>query len=82
MDAEYEAVLPATDSRVRSDRRHLEHEDLDTAAAEKHRLEEKQRADRREREAKHEHWTPRYFQALYSSIHMYPSLTHLLHFRK
>jgi len=59
---EYEAVLPATDSRMRTDRRLLEKGDLSAAGAEKHRLEEKQRAEERERKAHKEEWVPRYFK--------------------
>jgi hypothetical protein len=62
MDADYEKILPPTDSRLRGDRRYLEKEDYDTAGQEKHRLEEKQRAERKEREQKNEEWVPRYFQ--------------------
>jgi hypothetical protein len=41
--------LPATDSRYRQDIRYLEKGEMDAASAEKHRLEEKQRADAKER---------------------------------
>jgi len=43
-------VLPLTDSRYRQDIRYLEKGDTDAASAEKHRLEEQQRADARKRE--------------------------------
>ncbi len=42
--------LPPTDSRFREDIRSLEKGDLEAASAEKHRLEEQQRADARQRE--------------------------------
>ncbi|XP_078384426.1 oxysterol-binding protein-related protein 1-like [Oculina patagonica] len=53
--------LPPTDSRLRPDCRALENGDLDTATREKFRLEEKQRAARRERQ-KNERWIPRWFK--------------------
>jgi len=59
---EYEAVLPPTDSRLRTDRRELERGNQDLAGKEKHRLEEKQRAEKREREAKGEVYKPKYFE--------------------
>ncbi len=40
-------TLPPTDSRRRTDQRLMEEGDLDRAAEEKHRLEEKQRAARK-----------------------------------
>lgn len=62
LPSEYEAILPVTDSRVRTDRRLLEKGDNSAAGTEKHRLEEKQRAEERERKAKQEEWVPRYFR--------------------
>ncbi|CAI9721037.1 Hypothetical predicted protein [Octopus vulgaris] len=53
--------LPPTDSRLRPDIRLLEQGDIDTAAMEKNRLEEKQRSARRERKKKKEEWTPVWF---------------------
>ncbi len=50
-------TLPLTDCRYRQDMRHLENGDIDAASAEKHRLEEQQRAEAREREGE--------FQALW-----------------
>eukprot|EP00245_Coleochaete_scutata_P008860 TRINITY_DN2796_c0_g1_i1.p1 TRINITY_DN2796_c0_g1~~TRINITY_DN2796_c0_g1_i1.p1 ORF type:complete len:454 (-),score=96.13 TRINITY_DN2796_c0_g1_i1:738-2099(-) len=54
-------LLPS-DSRLRTDRRYLEAGDLNKAGAEKSRLEEKQRAEKRLREAKKEPWAPRWFR--------------------
>lgn len=62
MDSEYESILPPTDSRLRGDRRALEKGDNDLAGKEKHRIEEEQRAIRRERESKHEEYSPKYFK--------------------
>lgn len=45
------SLLPITDSRFRPDQRALEFGDEDLAGDEKHRLEEKQRARRRQMEA-------------------------------
>jgi len=59
---DYEAILPITDSRLRSDRRELERGNNDLAGKEKVRLEEKQRADRRDRESKNEEYQPKYFK--------------------
>jgi len=53
--------LPQTDSRLRPDIRLLEQGDIDTAAVEKNRLEEKQRSARRDRKKKKEEWTPAWF---------------------
>jgi hypothetical protein len=54
--------LPPNDSRLRGDRLGLEKNDLETAGKEKHRLEEKQRAIRKEREAKGEIYEPKYWK--------------------
>lgn len=54
-------VIPRTDSRHRPDQRALEMGDIEKAAAEKVRVEEKQRVARKEREAKGEDWTPMWF---------------------
>ena len=64
MSENYRAILPPTDSRLRSDRIYLEKGDLENAASEKVRLEEKQRAEKRERDEKGEEWTPNYFRVL------------------
>lgn len=53
--------LPPTDSRLRPDQRALENGDVDRAEEEKTRLEENQRARRREMEAAGESWVPRWF---------------------
>ena len=53
--------LPPTDSRLRPDMRFLEEGDLDRASAEKHRLEEKQRAMRKFRESTGQAWVPLWF---------------------
>jgi hypothetical protein len=50
-----------TDSRFRPDQRALEEGDLKLAADEKHRLEEKQRKMRKEREEKGIKYEPKYF---------------------
>lgn len=61
-DSELEQILPPTDSRLRKDRFYLEKGDSKSAAAEKHRLEEKQRAERRHREKIGEEYKARYFK--------------------
>ncbi|PSR95100.1 Oxysterol-binding protein-related protein like [Actinidia chinensis var. chinensis] len=53
--------LLASDSRLRSDRYALEKGDLSKAGAEKSSLEERQRAEKRHREAKAHQFTPRWF---------------------
>ncbi|EPS30885.1 hypothetical protein PDE_05838 [Penicillium oxalicum 114-2] len=53
--------LPPTDTRLRPDQRAMEDGEYDLAAVEKHRVEEKQRAKRREREAKGEIYQPQWF---------------------
>ncbi|KAL2366076.1 hypothetical protein RJZ56_000916 [Blastomyces dermatitidis] len=53
--------LPPTDTRLRPDQRAMEDGEYDFAATEKHRVEEKQRARRREREAKGEEFEPKWF---------------------
>jgi len=57
-----ETTLPPTDSRLRGDRRALEQGNLELAGKEKVRLEEKQRAERRERETKKQPYIPKYFK--------------------
>ena len=54
--------LPPTDTRLRPDQRAMEDGQYDFAATEKNRLEEKQRAKRREREAEGEEFVPRWFR--------------------
>ncbi|KAI9809711.1 MAG: hypothetical protein M1825_000143 [Sarcosagium campestre] len=53
--------LAPTDTRLRPDQRAMEDGEYDFAATEKNRVEEKQRARRREREAVGEEFTPRWF---------------------
>lgn len=55
------ALLPPTDTRLRPDQRAMEDGQYDLAATEKNRVEEKQRAARREREANGEEYVPRWF---------------------
>ncbi|CAG5896681.1 unnamed protein product [Menidia menidia] len=57
-----EGVLPSTDSRLRPDIRAMENGDIDLASAEKKRLEEKQRAARKNRSKSTEEWKIRWFQ--------------------
>lgn len=55
-------ILCPTDSRLRPDIRKLEQGDIDGAAIEKTRLEEKQRDANKRRKSKNaEQWTPRYY---------------------
>ncbi|KAL5115493.1 hypothetical protein ACEQ8H_006634 [Pleosporales sp. CAS-2024a] len=54
-------VVAPTDTRLRPDQRAMEDGAYDLAATEKNRVEEKQRATRRDREAKGEHFEPRWF---------------------
>ncbi|XP_071855373.1 oxysterol-binding protein-related protein 1-like isoform X3 [Apostichopus japonicus] len=54
--------LPVTDSRLRPDIRHLENGEIDNASSEKHRLEEKQRASRKNRNKTQAGWTPAWFK--------------------
>lgn len=53
--------LAPTDTRLRPDQRAMEEGQYDFAATEKNRVEEKQRAKRREREAKGEEFIPHWF---------------------
>lgn len=57
-----EKALLASDSRYRPDRAALEKEDNGEAQSQKHTLEERQRAEQREREEKGDTWTPRFFK--------------------
>ncbi|KIW86700.1 uncharacterized protein Z519_12686 [Cladophialophora bantiana CBS 173.52] len=54
--------LPPTDTRLRPDQRAMEDGEYDFAATEKNRVEEKQRAARRQREAAGEEWRPKWFE--------------------
>ena len=60
--------LPRTDTRYRPDIRCLENADFNAAAAEKHRLEEKQRATRKKNEATGKKWVPLWFDLKPNSI--------------
>lgn len=53
--------LPPTDTRLRPDQRAMEDGEYDFAAEEKNRVEEKQRAKRRDREVNGEEYTPKWF---------------------
>lgn len=55
------SLLPQTDSRYRPDQRALENGDIETAASEKHRIEEKQRAAKRNRDDMRIEYRPRWF---------------------
>ena len=54
-------LLPPTDTRLRPDQRAMEDGEYELAASEKNRVEEKQRATRRIREAKGEEFVPKWF---------------------
>lgn len=54
--------IPPTDSRLRPDLRALDDGRVDDATNEKLRLEEKQRAARKVREERNEHWHPLWFE--------------------
>ena len=54
-----------TDCRLRPDTRALEHGEEDLAESEKKRLEEKQRAKRKQREGQKVEWEPKWFKAEY-----------------
>ncbi|KAI9726322.1 MAG: hypothetical protein M1828_001596 [Chrysothrix sp. TS-e1954] len=60
--------LPPTDTRLRPDQRAMEEGEYDFAATEKNRVEEKQRAKRRDREAKGEEFIPQWFTQKTDSI--------------
>jgi hypothetical protein len=60
-DNNYQAVLPKSDSRLRPDRIALEKLDYETAAKDKHKLEEAQRARRRKAEETKKFFVPVYF---------------------
>ncbi|KAK2626579.1 hypothetical protein QTJ16_003754 [Diplocarpon rosae] len=63
-----EPWLPPTDTRLRPDQRAMEDGEYDFAATEKNRVEEKQRAKRREREQKGEEFEPHWFHKSKCSI--------------
>ncbi|KAM7410352.1 hypothetical protein PAMA_001678 [Pampus argenteus] len=58
---EMEGVIPQTDCRLRPDIRAMENGDIDFASEEKKRLEEKQRASRKNRSKSDEEWKTRWF---------------------
>jgi len=62
LDDKQKSELPPTDARLRTDRIALEKGDTSTAGAQKHAIEEKQRAARRDREAKGITYVPKYFK--------------------
>lgn len=61
MEEGMEKTLCRTDSRLRPDIRKLEQGDIDGAAIEKTRLEEKQRDAKKSRRGKKDDWQPRWF---------------------
>lgn len=68
LNEEMKTSLPRTDSRFRPDQRFMEMQDLDKAAQEKHRLEEKQRKAKKERDKKGIVYHPLYFDETYDDI--------------
>ncbi|XP_037627150.1 oxysterol-binding protein-related protein 1 isoform X2 [Sebastes umbrosus] len=58
---EMEGAIPPTDCRLRPDVRAMENGDIDLASEEKKRLEEKQRAARKNRSKSDEEWKTRWF---------------------
>uniref|UniRef100_A0A2R5LBQ6 Oxysterol-binding protein n=1 Tax=Ornithodoros turicata TaxID=34597 RepID=A0A2R5LBQ6_9ACAR len=62
MEDGMDKYLPKTDCRLRPDMRKLEAGDLDGAAAEKNRLEEKQRESRKYRKKHKQPWEPKWFK--------------------
>ncbi|KAI3357483.1 hypothetical protein L3Q82_015891 [Scortum barcoo] len=70
-----ERLLAPTDCRLRPDIRAMENGDIDTASTEKERLEEKQRASRRERSKDEEDWsTSLSFLPIMASGALFPSM--------
>ncbi|KAK1898092.1 Oxysterol-binding protein-related protein 1 [Dissostichus eleginoides] len=61
-EMEPETMLPPTDCRLRPDIRAMENGDMELSNSEKERLEEKQRASRRDRSVEEEEWCTRWFQ--------------------
>ncbi|XP_076361791.1 oxysterol-binding protein-related protein 2-like [Tachypleus tridentatus] len=62
LDNDMKQLLPPTDSRLRPDIQKLELGDIDGAAYEKNRLEEKQRDARKQRKKHKIMWEPRWFK--------------------
>jgi hypothetical protein len=65
---EMKEYIPHSDSRFRTDQRALESQNLELAASEKHRLEEKQRHKRKEMEKSHQTHKPVYFEETYDEL--------------
>uniref|UniRef100_A0A8B9RM32 Uncharacterized protein n=1 Tax=Astyanax mexicanus TaxID=7994 RepID=A0A8B9RM32_ASTMX len=61
LEEDMKESLPTTDCRLRPDIRALENGDIDSASAEKKRLEEKQRVARKNRSKSSEDWKTRWF---------------------
>nr|XP_033789752.1 oxysterol-binding protein-related protein 1 isoform X3 [Geotrypetes seraphini] len=61
LDEEMENIIPVTDCRLRPDIRAMENGEIDLASEEKKRLEEKQRAARKNRSKSEEDWKTRWF---------------------
>nr|XP_014337943.1 PREDICTED: LOW QUALITY PROTEIN: oxysterol-binding protein-related protein 1-like [Bos mutus] len=61
VDKEMESVIPKTDCKLRPDIRAMENGEIDQASEEKKRLEEKQRAARKNRSKSEEDWKTRWF---------------------
>jgi hypothetical protein len=68
LNDELKNALPPTDCRFRPDLRALENQDIDLASSEKHRLEEKQRASRKNMEKNHTVYKPMYFEETYDEL--------------
>ncbi|XP_073754497.1 oxysterol-binding protein-related protein 1 isoform X4 [Callorhinus ursinus] len=62
VDKDMERVIPKTDCRLRPDIRAMENGEIDQASEEKKRLEEKQRAARKNRSKSEEDWKTRWFR--------------------
>ncbi|XP_047231280.1 oxysterol-binding protein-related protein 1 isoform X2 [Girardinichthys multiradiatus] len=62
LNKDMEGVIPQTDCRLRPDIRAMENGDIDLASEKKKRLEEKQRAARKNRSKSDEEWKTRWFQ--------------------
>ncbi|XP_030069518.1 oxysterol-binding protein-related protein 1 isoform X2 [Microcaecilia unicolor] len=61
LDKEMENIIPITDCRLRPDIKAMENGEIDLASEEKKRLEEKQRAARKNRSKSDEDWKTRWF---------------------
>jgi len=64
LSVDYERLLPPTDSRLRPDRRYLQHNQNERAAALKLIIEDRQRTQFAERKQHNEQWIPRWFQPI------------------